>query len=110
MLSAVVAHGKLYGASGLAEYLFALDAFTGEVLWTVPHKHFKSYFLTVVDGVLYHQMDEGYLYAVNALDGSDLWHVQPGGADDLQYTVADGRVYYADLDNSVYSRAAPAAR
>ncbi len=105
----VVTEGALYGASELAEYLFALDARTGEELWTLPTEDFNSYFLMVVDGVLYGQLDEGYLYAVDAGDGSILpWELETGGFSDvLHYAVSDGVVYWAGLDNSVYAHAAP---
>ena len=105
----VVAGGMLYGASELAEYLFALDARNGGELWTLPTEDFRSYFLMVVDGVLYGQMDEGYLFAIDAEDGSALpWEFETGGFSDvLHYTVNGGVVYSAGSGGSVYAHAAP---
>ena len=57
----VIAGGVLYGASQAAEYVFALDAATSEEIWTQPIEDFNAYSLTVVDGILYGQLDEGPL-------------------------------------------------
>ena len=108
----VLANGFLYGASEGAEYLFALFARTGvigEVLWTLPTEDFTSHFLTVVDGILYGQLDEGYLFAVDAGNGSILpWELEIGGFSDvLHYAVSDGVVFSAGPDGRVYAHAAP---
>ena len=104
----LVADGVLYGASE-AEYLFALHARRGEVLWTLPTEDFTSHFLMVADGVLYGQLDEGYLFAAGSGNGSFLpWEFETGGFSDvLHYAIGDGVVYLAGRDGGVYAHAAP---
>ena len=75
----VLVDGVLYGASELAEYLFAVDAPTCVEMWTLPTEDFNSYFQMVVDGVLFGKLDEGHLFAVAALDGLILsWGIETG--------------------------------
>lgn len=104
-----MADGALYRASELAKYLFALDARTGEVLWTLSTEDFNSYNLMVADGVLYGQMDEGILYAVVAADGFILsWEVETSGSADVpHYTVADGVVYWGSVNSGVCAAGSP---
>ena len=107
--SPVVADGALYGASGLAEYLFALNALTGEVLWTQSTEDFTSHPLSMVDGVLYGQLSEGHLVAVGAKDVAVIpWDFETGGIEDIpHYIFSGGVVYAAGPGNSVNAIAAP---
>jgi len=77
------------------------------VLWTLPTGDFNSHFLTVDEGVLYGQSDEGQLFAVDAGNGSILpWEFETGGFSDvLHYAVNDGVVYSAGPDGRVYAHA-----
>ena len=103
-----VADGVVYGASAGAEFIFALDAATGEELWTEIINDFNMYALTVVDGALYGQMDDGYLAAVDVQDGFYLKSYEMGGFSDLRgYTVHDGVVYFGSVSNEIEAYTAP---
>ena len=104
----VVAGGVLYGASGDAEYIFALDATSGAELWTETTEDFTTNALSVVDGTLYGELSSGELVAADAQTGAVMWNFEKGGFSDLRgYTVKDGVVYSAGPDNSVYAHRAP---
>ena len=104
----VVADGVVYGASADAEFIFALDAATGGKLWTLPTEDFNIYALTVVDGILYGQDQEGYLSAVDVQDGFFLNSYQIGGFSDIRvYTIKDGVLYLSGGNNGIEAYAAP---
>ena len=104
----VVAGGVLYGASGDAEYIFAMDATSGAELWAETTEDFTTNALSVVDGTLYGELSSGELVAADAETGIAMWVFDKGGFSDLRgYTVKDGVVYSAGPNNSVYAHRAP---
>ena len=104
----VVAEGVVYGASELAEYIFALDAVTGEELWTETTEDFKLHSLTVVDGLLYGELDSGYLFALSVADGDEVGAIEKGGFSDVKsYAVEDGVIYFGGIGTEVWAYEAP---
>jgi outer membrane protein assembly factor BamB len=73
--------------------LFALNASTGELLWSYPTFGPPEYSPAVVDGVVYFGGYQGDVYALDARSGALLWsYTSPGFTWGL--TVAHGAVYY----------------
>ena len=103
--TAVATDGIAYiGASsdGGTGRLFAFDAETGSLLWSVDELLFSP---AVSDGVAYSGSALGAVTARDALTGEELWRVQVGGptsppavADGVVYVAANGDVRIYALD------------
>jgi len=80
--------------------VFALDAFTGEVLWSVQHTGYTTGCLTLHDGILYLPTHYGSLYALDAGNGQTLWTNSDswGGYWDSSPVYVDGMLYICGKD------------
>lgn len=80
--------------------VFALDAFTGEVVWSVLHTGYTTGCLTLHDGVLYLPTYDGSLYAIDAESGQTLWTNSDawGGYWDSSPVYVDGMLYICGFD------------
>ncbi|WP_405611874.1 protein kinase domain-containing protein [Streptomyces sp. NBC_01508] len=88
--------------------LYALDAETGEELWSRPVDRGLSTALTVADGVIYCGLGgkdyENYLYALDADTGDHLWRIKTGGSNEGEVTavsVARSTVYAGSDDGTL---------
>src|SRR5262245_32110473 len=108
--SASVVGGKLYTAdTGSANgKLHALDAATGQELWTFPSDALAGDFAfaspAVVDGVVYYGVNRfgPVVFAVNAPTGAEIWqHAGPLSQIISSPNVVDGRVYVAFTDGTI---------
>ncbi|MEB3103917.1 outer membrane protein assembly factor BamB family protein [Ferviditalea candida] len=96
--SPTVADGVVYQAysSKSGGEMMALDARTGETVWTAK---LAGGWITesspvVKDGKVYVGADGGYLIALDAKDGKELWRNRPaGGWMHSMPAVADGKIY-----------------
>jgi len=96
-----VAYGVVY--LGCYDHKFyALDAATGETLWTFQTGFKIGCPPAVVDGVVYCGSGDGKLYALHAATGREQWSFQTGG-NVFAVTVADGRVYASSGDETLYA-------
>jgi len=107
----VVANGVVYVGSGGDSHLYAIDAVTGENLWSF----FAAGFIVqgtpaVVNGVIYFGADTegvcggngtpcGALFAVSASTGAELWRYISQGSSVTDITVADGVVCFGVEQN-----------
>ncbi len=107
--SASVVDGKLYTAdTGSANgKLHALDAATGQQLWTFPADALPGDFAfaspAVANGVVYYAVNRGdtVVFAVNAA-GQEIWrHIGPLANIVSSPTVENGRVYVAFTDGTI---------
>ena len=110
--SASVAGGRVYVVRDAADdpggKLYALDANTGQQLWSFPPDaltgDFSSTTPAVVNGIVYFGVNRGgpVVYAVNADTGVRIWsHGGPIAQIISSPTVIDGRVYVAFTDGTI---------
>jgi len=70
--------------------LFALDAMTGEQLWTAcPGNIFWSSSPAIANGIVYVTSYGKKLYAFDSKSGKELWNVDPGMVNSGSPIVAD---------------------
>lgn len=99
--SPAVTNGVVYAGSYDGN-LYALDAKTGEKLWSYPAGGFVISSPAVANGVVYIASDVAILYALDARTGAKLWDETSLGIGAFASpAVADGMVYlpaynYAD--------------
>jgi len=100
-------------------YVYALDAATGSILWTYPIGKGLDSDPTVVNGVVYvgfgvsieanNPLFYGSVYALDALSGTKIWNftISVKGSDvSTSPAVANGLVYVCSIDGSVYALSA----
>ena len=91
--------------------LRALDAISGEVVWSQEPTGGYVRSLAVVDAVLYVEDTDGSLRAIDPATGEDIWEFQWGHQfDGSSYTVVDGVVYVGSTgaySSGVYAFIAP---
>lgn len=88
--SPAVAYGTVY-VGAFDHGLYALDAETGEVQWTVPSGGVYSS-PAVGNGVVYFASDDESVYAVDAQEGNVLWTYATGAPVSSSPTVVNGRL------------------
>jgi len=83
--------------------VFALDAFSGEVLWSVHLAGYTTGCLTLHDGVLYLPTYNGSLYALNAGNGQTMWTNSDASSGywDSSPVYVDGMLYICGVDGVV---------
>ncbi len=101
--TAAVVGGVLYVGSSSGT-LFALDAATGDEVWTFategqPIQSSPA----VVDGVVYIGSYDAGVYALEAETGEELWRFETGDAVRSSPAVVDGLVYIGSGDGNVYA-------
>jgi outer membrane protein assembly factor BamB len=84
--------------------LYALNATTGQVLWT---RHIGSYDFgcapTVANGVVYMGAPDDNLYALNARTGNVLWTAPTEGRIGSSPTLFNGVIYIGSDDGTLYA-------
>jgi outer membrane protein assembly factor BamB len=83
--------------------VFALNASTGDRIWTFLTGDFVQSSPAVVDGVLYIGSDNGNVYAINASTGTKVWNYATNGPVRSSPAVAAGYVYVGSGDANVYA-------
>lgn len=85
--------------------LYAVDASTGNLLWTNNDGLYTPYSApTVVDGTLYIGYDgTSSLHAINAATGETEWTFETGDWVRSSPTVVDGTVYFGSFDENLYA-------
>jgi len=100
--SPAVVDGVVYIGSQ-DNYLYALDALTGDLVWKFKTGSWVEASPIVVSGVVYCGSNDGNLYAIDAATGAEIWHY------DVTYpirggeTYADGVIYFGADDWSVHA-------
>ncbi len=90
--SPAISNGVLYiGAND--DNVYALDAWTGAVLWSFPTGDIVASSPTVVGGVVYVGSFDGNVYALDASTGSLLWSYATLSSVQSSPAVVNGVVY-----------------
>jgi outer membrane protein assembly factor BamB len=105
--SIIAANGIVYAHANAS--LYALDAFTGEQLWSftaasdVPFDTSAA----VANGIVYvggnFEDENGALFALNATTGAQLWNSSTGYIEVSSPTVFEGVVYIGSLNHILYA-------
>ena len=96
-----VVSGVVYFGSDNSVY--AVDAGTGDVLWSYTTGNLVWSSPAVSNGVVYFGSVDGKVYAVNASSGSLLWSFTTGYSVWASAAVANGVVYIGSGDTNVYA-------
>lgn len=88
--SVVAADGRLFYGSSTDHQVHALDAATGESLWSTFTEGPVRLAPAVYEGRVYAVSDDGRLYCLDAKDGRELWRVEP--KDEIDRMVGNGRI------------------
>ncbi|MBI2843175.1 MAG: PQQ-binding-like beta-propeller repeat protein [Armatimonadetes bacterium] len=100
--SPCVVNGKLYVGSGDGG-VYALDAYTGEIIWRVETQAAVCSSPAVVDGVLYiGSANNGNVYALDADTGAEVWRCNVGAGVFGSVAYAYGNVYVSCHDGKLY--------
>jgi outer membrane protein assembly factor BamB len=103
MPGVAVADGTVYAASN-DEYLYALDAATGERRWRQYTGAHADSSPSVAGGVVYiGSWFKHRVYALDAVTGKIRWTSPTGSSIDSSPTVADGIVYIGSDDHDMYA-------
>jgi outer membrane protein assembly factor BamB len=101
--SPAVSGGYVYVGSA-DDYLYAINATTGALLW--KYKTGASIIDSspaVVNGTVYVGSTDDYLYAINATTGVLVWKFKTGAAIYSSPAVVNGEAYIGSTDDSVYA-------
>ena len=88
-----VANAIEYVGSRVDASVYALNASTGQKLWTFPTAGIVDSSPAVAKGVVYVGSDDSNVYALNARTGAKLWSFPTGSQVRSSPVVANGMVY-----------------
>jgi outer membrane protein assembly factor BamB len=97
-----VSGDRLYG-SGLDNSVYALDATSGEILWSFATADTIQASPALVDGVLYVASFDRNVYALDAETGEERWRFPIDGELTYGPSVANGVVYASTARGTVYA-------
>jgi len=86
----VIAEGRCYFGGSVDGKVYALDADTGDELWTFYTEGPVRFAPVVYKDRLFAVSDNGYLYCIAARDGKLLWRLRGGPTDDR--VIGNGRI------------------
>lgn len=105
--SAAVVNGIVY-VDSYDEKVYAINATTGEIIWTFKTRGPVFSTPAVVDGIVYVGSSDRNVYALNASTGAEYWAYETGGGIIASPTVSNGSVYIGSTDSNFYAIAAGA--
>lgn len=98
----VIARGTLFIGT-LRGTLHAIDAETGNDIWTYKTGGPILHAAAVYEGMVFVGSADGRMYALNATDGTLCWRTATGAAIWNAPAVSDNRVYFGGRDGFVYA-------
>jgi outer membrane protein assembly factor BamB len=85
------------------QYLYAVEATTGQVRWSFrADGRIRATPVVDRDGTVYVGTSEGSLYAVDTADGRELWRTEIGGTIQSP-TLSDGTLYLGRFDEPLFA-------
>jgi outer membrane protein assembly factor BamB len=100
--SPAVIDGTVYFGSR-DNYIYALDAITGEKRWSFKTGSWVESSPIVVNGIVYCGSNDGNLYALEAKTGAMLWSFSTRYAIRSSPAIADGVIYVGSDDYGIYA-------
>ena len=100
--SPAVVNGVVYIGS-MDDYVYALDASTGSLIWSYLTGGVLESSPAVVNGLVFIGSHDGNVYALNASTGSQIWTYKTVFGSSSSPVVADGVVYIGSEDSAVYA-------
>ena len=100
--SPAVAGGVVYVGS-LDNWLYALDARTGQEKWRFKTDDDVFSSPAVAGGMVYVGSWDNWLYALDAETGQEKWRFKTGGPVASSPAIAGGVVYFSSLDGYLYA-------
>ena len=100
-----VANGIVHVGSRVDASVYALNASTGQKLWTFPTAGIVDSSPAVAKGVVYVGSDDSNVYALNARTGAKLWSFPTGSQVRSSPVVANGMVYVSGYVLQVFDLA-----
>ncbi|MEM7011405.1 MAG: PQQ-binding-like beta-propeller repeat protein [Verrucomicrobiota bacterium] len=79
----ISADKKLFYGSSVDCSIHALDAETGDTVWTFPTRAPVRFAPSYYEGRIYATSDDGFLYCLHAHDGSLIWKKRGGPSDEM---------------------------
>jgi outer membrane protein assembly factor BamB len=83
--------------------IYALNASTGNKIWSFPTGDSVWSSPTIVNDVIYVGSNNGVFFALNATTGTQIWNFTTGQAMWSSPAVVDNVVYFGSNDNNVYA-------
>jgi outer membrane protein assembly factor BamB len=102
MSTPTVSNGILYGGTSF-DGIRAVDAETGEVVWSYATGERVQTSPTIAGAVVYGGSDDSRLYALDAVTGERRWFYQTHNDIWSSPTVVDGVVYVGSNDGNLYA-------
>jgi outer membrane protein assembly factor BamB len=110
--SPAVAYGLVYVDTGetvpMGGHVYALDAATGNVVWSHQMGDYATSSPAVANGVVYTGSFDFTIYALDAVTGEELWNsslTAMRGGIESSIAVANGSLYVGSNDGSLYAYA-----
>jgi len=101
---AIVANGVVYIGCDYSSYaLCALNATTGQLLWSYPTGNYIASTPAVASGLVYFSSPDGNLYALNAATGQLVWSYATGFTINDTPLIANGLVYIGASNGVLYA-------
>jgi len=97
-----VVDGVVYAGSTNG-YLYAVNSYSGKLLWSFQTGGPIDSSPAVVDGIVYFGSWDGNVYAVNVANHAKLWSYSTGDHVICSAAVANGVVYIGSEDNNFYA-------
>jgi outer membrane protein assembly factor BamB len=99
--SPALANGVVY--VGSTDDVYALNMYTGDLLWRFHAGYTVVSSPAIANGVVYVAANDGNAYALDALTGSELWSYALGNGAFSSFAVVDGWAYIGWLDGNFYA-------
>lgn len=106
LYSPAIADGIVYWGDRDDAVLYAVDADTGEEIWTASAGGIIQSTPTILEGVVYAAAYDGKIYAWDAETGEEIWNVVGGGTGERTSSVtvsSDEETIFVGSDDAVYS-------
>ncbi len=100
--SPAISDEVVYVGSG-DKFVYALDALTGEYLWSFGTGGEVASSPAVAEGMVFVGSHDGSLYALDAENGEYVWSYLTGNLVVSSPAVSDGVVYFGSYDHYVYA-------
>lgn len=100
LLYQIAAENRIYAVADY-HFLVALDAASGQELWSTRVDGIHARSMVVVDGSLFCRTDYGGIVALNASDGVERWYFEERAMDDSLIAVDGGTLFFGSITGAL---------